>query len=102
MNRRTRSAVNFFAVFTLPAIWWGGIVLVSLGAMASMSLWTQEFPTYKPDFQFGNFVRDLRQQPVPLCALAHLQDLAAGVPVLLPDRLSAGLLHRVQGQGASP
>ena len=55
MNRRLRTALDFFAVFSLPALWWGGIVLGSLGVMASMSFWTQEFPTFRPDFHFGNY-----------------------------------------------
>ncbi|MCE2518721.1 MAG: ABC transporter permease [Alphaproteobacteria bacterium] len=55
MSRRLRTALDFFAVFSLPALWWGGIVLGSLGVMASMSFWTQEFPTFRPDFQFGNY-----------------------------------------------
>ena len=55
MNRKQRSILNFFAVFTIPGLWWAVIVLGSLIAMCAMSFWTRQFPTHIPDFQFSNY-----------------------------------------------
>ena len=55
MNRKQRSALNFFAVFSIPALWWTIVVLGSLMVMCAMSFWTRQFPTHVPDFQFSNY-----------------------------------------------
>lgn len=55
MNRASRRRLGFFATFTLPAFWWGGLVLGALLIMASMSFYTRQFPSHTPDFQFGNY-----------------------------------------------
>ena len=56
MNRKQRSLLNFFAVFSAPALWWGFIVFGSLLVMCAMSFWRREFPIHVVDFQFGNYV----------------------------------------------
>ncbi len=57
MRRAARRRLGFFAVFTAPALWWGGLVLASLFVMVAISFYSRQFPSHVPDFQFGNYAR---------------------------------------------
>ncbi len=55
MNYRARRILNFWVLFSGPAIWWGTVLLVPYLIMLSVSFYTREFPFHVPDFQFGNY-----------------------------------------------
>ncbi len=56
MKPRTRQALNFWSLFTGPALWWGTVLLVPYLMMLAISFYTRQFPFHVPDFQFGNYV----------------------------------------------
>jgi len=55
MNHKSRRIMNFWALFTGPALWWGTVLLVPYVLMLSVSFYSREFPFHIPDFQFGNY-----------------------------------------------
>ncbi|MBT6511240.1 MAG: ABC transporter permease, partial [Rhodospirillaceae bacterium] len=55
MNHKSRRIMNFWALFTGPALWWGTVLLVPYVLMLSVSFYSRQFPFHIPDFQFGNY-----------------------------------------------
>ena len=56
MKPRTRQVLNFWSLFTGPALWWGTVLLVPYLMMLAISFYTRQFPFHVPDFQFGNYI----------------------------------------------
>jgi spermidine/putrescine transport system permease protein len=55
MKHKTRRTLNFWALFSAPALWWGTVLLVPYLIMMSISFYSRQFPFHVPDFQFGNY-----------------------------------------------
>ncbi|MCA0257717.1 MAG: ABC transporter permease [Proteobacteria bacterium] len=56
MTAKTRKALTFWLLFSVPLAWTIVFLILPYGTMGMMSFWTRKFPLFVPDFQFGNYV----------------------------------------------
>ncbi len=95
---RIRRVAGFWALFSVPALWWGTVLLVPYLIMLAISFYSRQFPFHIPDFQFGNYFT-LIADPQYFSVLLRSLWVAAAVSVcafLLSYPLAYFLAFRVQ------
>jgi len=100
MKLAQRKRLAIFGVLAPPLLWTLIFMIVPYAIMFTYSFWTKKFPTFEPDFQFGNYAL-LFSDPQYYQVLLRTAKIALTVSVsalLLAYPLAYFLASKVQSQ----
>jgi len=100
MKLAQRKRLAIFGVLAPPLLWTLIFMIVPYAIMFTYSFWTKKFPTFEPDFQFGNYAL-LFSDPQYYQVLLRTAKIALTVSVsalLLAYPLAYFLAFKVQSQ----